>query len=160
MKSFAKLALAASLVLAACSSGAQSGDTDTVEPVGFLGARWSANLTAPAGSPTPEVSGTATVMGNSDSTQTRVAVTLNGATPAASLPWHLHRGTCGNDQGIVGEASDYAALTVGSDGRANGSATINVPVPASGEYMVNVHASATDLGTIVACGNLTGSGGN
>lgn len=160
MKSLAKLALAASLVLAACSSGAQSGDTDTVEPVGFMGARWSASLTPPPGSTGPQVTGTATVMGNADSTQTRVEVTLNGATPAGSHPWHLHRGTCGNDQGIVGEASAYPALTVGSDGRATGNATLDVPMPRSGEYMINVHASASELGTIVACGNLTGPSGS
>jgi hypothetical protein len=159
MKSSASLALLASLALAAC--GSQSGNTNTgAEPVGFMGARWSANLTPTAGSPAPQVSGTVTVMGNADSTQTRVEVALSGATPGAGFPWHLHRGTCGNDEGIVGEASAYTPLTVGINGRAAGTATLAIPMPRSGEYMVNIHASASDLGTIVACGNLTGPSGN
>jgi hypothetical protein len=159
MKSSASLALVASLALAAC--GGQSSSTNTgAEPVGFMGARWSATLAPAAGSPAPEVSGTATVMGNADSTQTRVDVALSGATPGAGHPWHLHRGTCGNDEGIVGEASAYTPLTVGINGRATGSATLEIPMPRSGEFMVNIHASPDDLGTIVACGNLTGPSGN
>ena len=150
----------AAVLLAACSSGSQSGDTNRAEPVGFMGARWSATLTPPPGSPTPQVAGTGTVMGNADSTQTRVEVALTGATPAANLPWHLHRGTCGNDQGIVGEAADYTPITVGENGRATSTATIDLAMPHSGEYMINVHASPTDLGTIVACGNLTGPSGS
>lgn len=149
----------AAVLLAGCSSGSQ-GDTYNAEPVGFMGARWSATLTAPAGSPAAQVTGTGTVMGNADSSQTRVEVSLNGATPAASLPWHLHRGTCGNDQGIVGEATNYTALAVGDNGRATSAATIGMAMPRSGEYMINVHASPTDLGTIVACGNLTGPSGS
>jgi hypothetical protein len=158
MKASGTFAIIAALAVAACSSGSQSGtpDTDAGGPVGFMGARWTANLSAQPGSPSTTVSGTGTVMGNSENTQTRVEVSLNGAQADARLPWHLHRGTCGNDQGIVGEASEYAPLTVGSDGRATGSATITVPMPTTGEYMINVHASSTDLGTIVACGNLSG----
>lgn len=150
----------AAVLLAACSSRSQSGDTYSAEPVGFMGARWSATLTPPAGSPTPQIAGTATVMGNADSTQTRVEVSLNGATPAASLPWHLHRGTCGNDQGIVGDPAGYKPLSVGENGRATSSATIAIAMPRSGEYMINVHASPADPGTIVACGNLTGPSGS
>jgi hypothetical protein len=159
MKSSASIALVASLVLAAC--GGQSSNTNTdAEPVGFMGSRWSATLAPAAGSPAPQVSGTGTVMGNADSTQTRVEVALNDATPGAEFPWHLHRGTCGSDQGIVGEAASYKQLTVGINGRAAGTATLDIPMPRSGEFMINVHASPTDLGTIVACGNLTGPSGN
>jgi hypothetical protein len=159
MKSYASIALIASLTLAACGSQSSSTNTDA-EPVGFMGSRWSANLAPVAGSPSPQVTGTGTVMGNADSTQTRVEIALSGATPGVNFPWHLHRGTCGSDQGIVGEAGDYKQLTVGINGRANGTATLNLPMPRSGEYMINVHASETDLGTIVACGNLTGPSGN
>jgi hypothetical protein len=60
----------------------------------------------------------------------------------------------------VGEASAYTPLTVGINGRATGSATLEIPMPRSGEFMVNIHASPDDLGTIVACGNLTGPSGN
>jgi hypothetical protein len=159
MKSSASFAVTAAILLAAC--GGQSSNTDTdVQPVGFMGAQWSATLAPGSGSPASQVTGTATVMGNADSSQTRVEVALSGATPGAGLPWHLHRGTCGSDQGIVGDASAYKAMTVGINGRATATATLDMPMPRSGEYMINVHASPTDLGTIVACGNLTGPSGN
>lgn len=153
------LLLAAVSSAAACHSYSGQADTDTT-PVGFMGARWSATLTAQPGSPAPQVSGTATVLGNADSTQTRIDVSLTSAAPEAKLPWHLHRGSCGNDQGIVGDASAYTPLTVSSDGRATASATLDVPMPRSGEYMINIHASPTDMKTIVACGNLTGPSGS
>lgn len=161
MRFSASIALLAAVTSVAACHSQTSGEADTsVQPVGFMGSRWSATLTAQPGSPAPQVAGTATVLGNTDSSQTRIDITLNSATPDAQLPWHLHRGTCGNDQGIVGEASAYTPLTVSNDGRASGSAVINVPMPRSGEYMINVHASATDLSTIVACGNLTGPSGS
>ncbi len=155
----ASLALV-SLLVAGCGGGYSSSSTTDAAPVGFLGARWSATLTSPPGAPGTLVSGTGTVMGNADSTQTRVEVSLAGAAPEGRHPWHLHRGTCGNDQGVVGEASSYAPLTVGTDGRARGVATIGMAMPRTGEYMINVHASPTELGTIVACGNLTGPSGS
>ena len=159
MKSSASFAITAALLLAAC--GGQSANTNTdAEPVGFMGAQWSATLAPPAGSPTPSVSGTATVMGNADSSQTKVEVALNGATPGAAHPWHLHRGTCGSDQGIVGDAAAYKPMTVGINGRATATATLEMPMPRTGEYMINVHASPTDMGTIVACGNLAAPSGN
>jgi Cu-Zn family superoxide dismutase len=151
------LAIVAVGALVACSRGSQTADTaNQAEAMGFTGARWSATLTAPPGSPAPKASGTAMVLGNAEGSQTRVEVLLNDGTAGATLPWHLHRGTCGNDQGIVGEASAYQPLVVGADGRATGSATIPMPMPRSGEYMINVHASSSDMGTIVACGNLAG----
>ena len=159
MKSSARFAIAGAVLLAAC--GSQSSNTETgAQPVGFMGAQWSATLAPGAGSPAPQVSGTATVMGNADSSQTRVEVGLSGAAPGTGHPWHLHRGTCGSDQGIVGDASAYKPMTVGINGRATATATLDMPMPRSGEYMINVHASPTDMGTIVACGNLTGPSGN
>jgi hypothetical protein len=159
MKSSASFAVTAAILLAACSGQSSNTNTDA-EPVGFMGAQWSATLAPGEASPTPKVSGTATVMGNADSSQTRVEISLNDATPGANHPWHLHRGTCGSDQGIVGDAAAYKAVTVGINGRATATATLDMPMPRSGEYMINVHTSPTDMGTIVACGNLTGPSGN
>ena len=69
-------------------------------------------------------------------------------------PWHIHYGTCGNDQGIVGDANAYPPLRPGSDGTARTSATISVPLDSGRSYFVNIHKSPTELGTIVACGPL------
>lgn len=69
-------------------------------------------------------------------------------------PWHIHRGSCGNDQGIVGQASAYPPLRPGSGGTATASATVTPELMRTGSYFVNVHQSPTELGTIVACANL------
>jgi hypothetical protein len=145
--------LIAAGTVSACSQGKPNTDTT---PIGFMGTRWTATLTAQPGSPMPQVTGAASVMGVGDSSKSKIQVSINNATPNAQLPWHLHRGSCGNDQGIVGDPNAYQPLQVGSDGQATGSAVIGVATPRSGEYMINVHASTADLATIVACGNLTG----
>src|SRR5687767_9283845 len=70
-------------------------------------------------------------------------------------PWHVHYGSCGNDQGIVGDAGAYTPLRPGSDGTATVSATLSMPLDPARSYFVNIHKSPTELQTIVACGALT-----
>jgi hypothetical protein len=86
--------------------------------------------------------------------RTNVTVNIGNATPGQQLPWHIHEGSCGNDRGIVGDALAYAPLTVGSNGAASGSANLAVALDEAKDYFVNVHASPTNLQTIVACGDL------
>jgi hypothetical protein len=86
--------------------------------------------------------------------RTNVTVNIQNATPGARLPWHIHEGSCGNDRGIFGSASDYTPLTVGSNGAATGAADVGVSLDEAKDYFVNVHASSTNLQTIVACGDL------
>jgi hypothetical protein len=69
-------------------------------------------------------------------------------------PWHVHFGSCGNDQGIVGDANAYPPLRPGPDGIARASATIPSLDPAR-SYFVNIHKSPSETQTIVACGALT-----
>ena len=40
------------------------------------------------------------------------------------------------------------------DGKADADAILPLVMPRTGQYFVNVHASASNMGTIVACGNL------
>ena len=85
---------------------------------------------------------------------THVTVNIMGATPGATLPWHVHDGTCGSaGPPVVGPASAYPALVVGADGRATATAHVPAGLNEAKNYIVNVHASPTDLGTIVACGD-------
>jgi hypothetical protein len=79
---------------------------------------------------------------------------IQNAVPGGEHPWHVHMGQCGSDRGIFGAASAYEPLRVGSDGSAEERAELQVPVPATGQYFINVHASRNNMGTIVACGNL------
>jgi hypothetical protein len=86
--------------------------------------------------------------------RTEVTVNIANASPGQQLPWHIHEGSCGNDRGIVGGASSYSPLIVGNNGAANGRANLTVSLDEAKDYFVNVHASPTNLETIVACGDL------
>lgn len=86
--------------------------------------------------------------------RTMVSVNIMGATPDAVHPWHIHEGKCGSGGPIVGDPMAYPPLRVGADGRAADNAEILVGLNEAKDYFVNVHASTTDLATIVACGDL------
>ena len=81
-------------------------------------------------------------------------VSISNAVPNAVHPWHVHRGECGSDQGIAGPADAYPPLKVKDDGRAEATAKLASSLPRTGRYFINVHASAQNMKTIVACGNL------
>jgi hypothetical protein len=85
-----------------------------------------------------------------------VEVQITGGAPSAVYPWHIHAGSCADGMGaIVGPAQLYTALGAGSDGSASLTTTLPIVLDASQRYHVNVHASPSDMGTIVSCGDLT-----
>jgi hypothetical protein len=117
--------------------------------------RWSATLVTPS-----ELAGAVQLRGSAwwapmaGVETTRATINISNATPGGVHPWHIHKGRCGADGGIVGPAEAYKALKIDNDGKATASVTLNMPLPTEGEYYVNVHASPSNMGTIVACGNL------
>ena len=86
---------------------------------------------------------------------TGVNVSIQGAQSGAQHPWHVHSGVCGDNGAIVGSAGAYPVLAVATDGTASANATIDVPLKEDESYYVNIHKSATELATIVACGAIT-----
>jgi CHRD domain len=127
---------------------------------GWAVTTWRATLEPPqgvtpptTGAEAPAVGGVATVI---DSGQQKVRATIHvtNAKPGTAHPWHIHKGTCGKDQGIVGPASKYVPVRIGADGEGEVSEALPITLSADGQYMVNVHASASDLKTILACGSL------
>ena len=86
--------------------------------------------------------------------QTTVTISLTGLTPGGRHPWHVHEGACASGGPIVGGISAYGPLVVGADGTAQGSARLALQLNEALDYHVNVHASPTDLATIIACGDL------
>lgn len=121
-----------------------------------IATRWNATLSTP-----PELAGVSDVRGQGwmssdpkDPGQTRAYAEISNAVPGGVHPWHVHRGQCGSDQGILGPADAYKALKVESNGRASANAVLSMALPKTGSYFVNVHASARNMATIVACGNL------
>jgi hypothetical protein len=123
---------------------------------GWAVTTWRATLAPPQGatsSAAPAVGGVATVI-DSGQKQVRATVHVVNAKPGSVHPWHIHKGTCGKDQGIVGPADKYVPVHIGVDGEGEVSEVLPISLSPSGQYMVNVHNSAQDLKTILACGTL------
>ena len=95
------------------------------------------------------VSGTATLTPQGN--QTRVVVQLKGAASNVAQPAHFHSGTCDK----LDPKPKYPLADV-----VNGTSTSVVSAPvselASGKYTINVHKSAADIKTSVACGSVKG----
>jgi hypothetical protein len=147
------LLAAASLATAACvrtATNSATGKTDVdVEMPGKKGEDWTTTIKA-KGASSMRGTGKALVADG----KTTATVSLEGAAAGAVHPWHIHEGTCASGGPIVGDAAAYTPLTVGADGRAQGSAQLAVRLDEAHHYFVNVHASPGDMATIVACGDL------
>jgi hypothetical protein len=110
---------------------------------------WRGTLNPVAGS---GVSGSA--HGTSSNNMTHVTIDISGAQAGARHPWHVHEGQCGDvNPPIVGPPSAYPPLTVGANGRATQQAHLNLDLNEAKNYIVNVHASPSNLGTIISCGD-------
>lgn len=125
----------------------------TAEPIAN---RWNAVLATPPGlAGAIQVHGTGWMAPDpKDTLQTRAHVDITNAAPGGVHPWHVHRGQCGSDLGILGPPDAYNQLKVGGDGKSSADAKLDVPMPKAGQYFINVHASSANMSTIVACGNL------
>jgi hypothetical protein len=148
---------AAGLVALALGTAACGGKRVDIDPSReAVGTRWNAVLaTSRQLAGAIQVKGTGWMAGDEgDTAKTRAAVMIENAVPGGEHPWHVHVGRCGTDRGIFGPADAYQPLRVGGGGNAESEAELPVPVPTSGEYFINVHASAHNMGTIIACGNL------
>ena len=97
-------------------------------------------------------SGTARLTPQGD--QTKVEISLKGAPKGVPQPAHIHDGTC---------AKLDAKPKHGLDNVVDGKSTTTVPVKLDellkGRNAINVHKSADDLKTYVACGNIRKTGG-
>lgn len=114
-------------------------------------AAWAATLEGKEGR---KVSGRATAAPSADGAGTEITVSIDGDTPGATRPWHVHSGTCRQGGGVVGGPRAYPPLVVDIKGQSRGSATIAVPLADTAAYYVNIHDSAAAMSIIVACGDL------
>ena len=115
---------------------------------------WKASLFTPSElAGVMQVRGTATWSPDGDAASL-VTVNMSNATSGGLHPWHIHRGRCGDNGPVVGDAAAYKPLTVDEKGSAAATAHLNVAMPREGNYYVNVHALATNMATIISCGNL------
>jgi hypothetical protein len=141
------------LTLASCGGRQPVEISPDAQPVAT---RWNGTLSSP-----PELAGVVDIRGQAwmgadqqDADRTRAFVEISNAVPGGRHPWHVHRGQCGSDQGILGPADAYKPLKVESNGRASSTAVLPIAHPRTGGFFVNVHASARNMATIIGCGNL------
>jgi hypothetical protein len=119
------------------------------------GAQWTATI-APVGTST--LHGTVSFVRTDPPNQTRAIFNLAGGEPNAVHPWHVHYGVCGNDQLIVGSPANYPPLVVGSTGSLTAAAQLPVELVDGTKYVIHVHASPTDMRTVIACSALVPRG--
>jgi hypothetical protein len=153
MKAHAAVSLLSAVALVSCGGGKSVEINPSAQPVA---SRWNGLLTTP-----PELAGIIQVRGQGwmgqdpkDADRTQAYVEIVNAVPGGRHPWHIHRGQCGTDQGILGPPDAYEPLKVEGNGKANSTATLPIPFPRTGSFFVNVHASSKNMKSIVACGNL------
>jgi hypothetical protein len=153
------LASAAALsagAIAACNPFASKHHVAQIEPGDVAAANsWNGSLSTPTGmAGAVDIKGSATLAPGASPKTSIATVSISNAPPGGDHPWHLHQGRCGDNGEIVGPASAYPMLSVGSDGHASAKATLPITTPTSGNYYVSVEASPTTPQTILACGNL------
>lgn len=91
--------------------------------------------------------GTATITQQTDGV--KIVVDLKNA-PKAAQPTHVHAGTCGK----IKAAPEYPLVNT-EDGKGTTVLKgVTIEQLLKGDYAINVHKSADDLGTYVSCGNI------
>ncbi|MGQ0816024.1 MAG: hypothetical protein ACT4O1_16455 [Gemmatimonadota bacterium] len=143
-----KLMILGLCTLVACTARTTEDGVD-VDPITDRIGDWSATL-----QPVNNSGVRGATSARSAATQTASSISIAGARSGGQHPWHIHRGSCGENGPIVGAAAAYPVLMVGANGTATASATVSVGLTEDATYSVNVHRSPTDLGTILACGAL------
>ena len=91
--------------------------------------------------------GTATITKKSDA-DIMVSITLSNGT-SEPQPAHIHKGTCANL-----DPKPAYPLTNVVNGKSETEVMVNMADLEKGQYAINIHKSAAEVGTYVACGDL------
>jgi hypothetical protein len=92
------------------------------------------------------VTGTATL--SADNGQTTVSIEIEGGPEGGVHPVHIHDGTCEDLGGVAYPLDDI------EDSMSETTVDVALEDLLAGEYAINIHLSADDMATWVACGNL------
>jgi hypothetical protein len=99
------------------------------------------------------VSGSATLTDNGDGTTT-VEIEVDGAT--GDHPAHIHEGTCDD----LDPNPQYPLTNVDADGLSSTEVNVSLDDLLASPHAINIHLSADNIATYVACGNIeAGTGG-
>ena len=146
--------IAGVVVLVAAGCGSESGGSSSA------GGPVTVNLAEQNGS---GESGTATLTAEGDRTKVVLDVQNPSATMASEAqPAHIHKGSCAKL-----DPTPAYGLTDVKDGTSSSTVDVKLDDLANGAFAINVHKSATEIETYVACGNIgtgkdgsTGGGGS
>jgi hypothetical protein len=127
-------------------------NTDDIPPVPSGVYQWHANIDGNLGFEV--LDGGTIIRQNAGGTVFLVDIDLRGDIAGSVRPWHVHFGDCDSGGGIVGDPALYRPLIIGADGEASVTARVEFALDPDDDYHVNVHLSETDLGTLIACGDL------
>jgi len=117
-----------------------------------------ATVTPPSDSPIPPkdtIPADSTPAAHPSPDELRVTLTVNSASPNASLSWYLYSGSCnatsaGDAESILGLPSSYVPIKVDGSGNGTAIATVRGARVGTGTYYVGILGG----GKLVACGNL------
>ena len=98
-------------------------------------------------------SGTAKLTAAGD--KTKVEMSIKGAPKGVSQPAHIHEGSCAK----LDPKPKYALQNV-VDGKSTTEVPASIGELQKGNLAINVHKSAEDVKTYVACGDIKGGGGS
>ena len=112
---------------------------------------WDGMVTGKGGS---KIRGVIAMEGGKAVGTTSAVVKYAGDVGGVTRAWHVHVGSCAKGGAVLGAATAYAPLRVNAKGAAEGVAILRLALPDSGEYYVNIHESASNMGKIIACGDL------
>jgi hypothetical protein len=136
-------AVALASFAAACVYRAGTTDTKLAQ-----GAEWTATFVPTTVS---AIRGTVTFIRTDPVNQTRVMFDLKDGMANTVMPWHVHYGVCGKDTEIVGAPANYPPLVVDGSGGLRAVALLPVELTTKSTYVIHLHASPTEMKTVVAC---------
>lgn len=145
------------LVLVIVATGCHHSVEINPSPAIPMSSRWTATIASPA-----DLRGAVEIHGAgwmappslSDSSRTLVEIHIANASPGGVHPWGIHKGSCGNDQGVFGSDRAYSPLKVSGDGTASARIVQTIPTPKTGSYFVEVLGAPSNTELVIACGNL------
>lgn len=112
--------------------------------------QWQADLSPVT---TNGVHGRVIVLATPTAGQSRVVFAISGGTPGMIMPWHIHRGRCGDNGAVVGRAADYPPLMLNDVGSLQAAVQLPISLEGRGPFYVHLHAPGTTMATL-ACGAL------
>jgi len=92
---------------------------------------------------------TGTAMLTAEGSSTKVEVTIKGGPKGVAQPAHIHEGSCSK----LDPKPKYGLSNV-TDGKSTTTVPVSLDTLTKGDLAINVHKSAEDLKTYVACGDI------